>query len=353
MMEVEVPATVDGDMPAASGTIPAEAADQLIRLQPTGLRLAPNSHETGELAWFWCGETIVATRATVAVVVHVGVRTALDQDRGHAIACAEAEFITVDLDVLYCCNTEVRVGRLAEDGSGFTGLWTGSSWAALRAELRRGRYPRGCDKCGKFEQNHKWSERYRAFVARVAERERAVSPGSDALARAVARNHAKLLTYKDEYEVARLYTDASFGAALERQFSGDYRLEFHLAPPWLAGKSGPDGRPRKRSLGQWMLNVFRILARMRVLRGTPLDPFGYSADRRLERALIRAYEARIEELLGKLSAENHALVVEIASIPEDIRGYGHVKRAHVEAAREKETELLQALSAGHAPSQAA
>ncbi len=153
--------------------------------------------------------------------------------------------------------------------------------------------------------------------------------------------------------MARLYTDASFAAALERQFSGDYRIEFHLAPPWLGGNRNPGERPRKRRFGQWMLSVLRILARLRGLRGTLFDPFGYSADRRLERALIRAYEARMEELLGKLNAENQPLAVAIASIPEDIRGYGHVKRAHAEAAREKEAELLQALSAGLAPSQAA
>jgi indolepyruvate ferredoxin oxidoreductase len=202
-------------------------------------------------------------------------------------------------------------------------------------------------------QNAALAERYKSLVERVRAAESERAKGCSGLAEAVARYYYKLLAYKDEYEVARLYTDPSFGAALERQFSGDYRLEFHLAPPWLAGKSGSDGRPRKRSFGQWMLSMFRILARMRVLRGTPFDPFGYSADRRLERALIRAYEARMEELLGKLNAENHALAVEIASIPEDIRGYGHVKRTHVEAAREKEAELLQALSAGHAPSQAA
>ena len=102
-----------------------------------------------------------------------------------------------------------------------------------------------------------------------------------------------------------------------------------------------------------MLRVMGILAHMRGLRGTPFDPFGFHPDRRLERRLIRAYEARIDEVLGKLSAENHALAVEIASIPEEIRGYGYVKRAHVEAAREKEAELLQALSVGHAPSEAA
>ncbi len=202
-------------------------------------------------------------------------------------------------------------------------------------------------------QNAALADRYRSLVERAREAESERAKGCTGFAEAVARYYYKLLAYKDEYEVARLYTDASFAAALERQFSGDYRIEFHLAPPWLGGNRNPGERPRKRRFGQWMLSVLRILARLRGLRGTLFDPFGYSADRRLERALIRAYEARMEELLGKLNAENQPLAVAIASIPEDIRGYGHVKRAHAEAAREKEAELLQALSAGLAPSQAA
>jgi len=197
------------------------------------------------------------------------------------------------------------------------------------------------------------AERYTSLVERVRKAERERAKGCSGLAEAVARYYYKLLAYKDEYEVARLYADPRFAAALDSQFSGDYHLEFHLAPPWLSGSSRDGGRPRKRRFGQWMLRVFSVLARLRGLRGTPFDPFGYSADRRLERQLIRAYEARVDELLGKINAENHSLALAIASIPDGIRGYGHVKRAHVEAAREKEAELLQALSAGHAPSEAA
>jgi len=197
------------------------------------------------------------------------------------------------------------------------------------------------------------AERYTSLVERVRKAERERAKGCSGLAEAVARYYYKLLAYKDEYEVARLYADPRFAAALDSQFSGDYHLEFHLAPPWLSGSSRDGGRPRKRRFGQWMLRAFSVLARLRGLRGTPFDPFGYSADRRLERQLIRAYEARVDELLGKINAENHSLALAIASIPDGIRGYGHVKRAHVEAAREKEAELLQALSAGHAPSEAA
>jgi indolepyruvate ferredoxin oxidoreductase len=202
-------------------------------------------------------------------------------------------------------------------------------------------------------QNAAYADRYRALVARARDAERSRAKGCSGFAEAVARYYYKLLAYKDEYEVARLYTNPEFSAALDRQFTGDYRLAFHLAPTWLARPDPDRARPRKRRFGQWMLRVFAILARLRGLRGTPLDPFGYSADRRLERQLIRAYESRIDELLGKLNADNHDLAVAIASIPEDIRGYGHVKRAHVEAAREKEGELLQALRAGHVAPEAA
>jgi indolepyruvate ferredoxin oxidoreductase len=202
-------------------------------------------------------------------------------------------------------------------------------------------------------QNAAYAERYTSLVRRVREAERERARGRSGLADAVARYYYKLLAYKDEYEVARLYADPRFSAALESQFAGDYRLEFHLAPSWLTRQGREGARGSKRRFGQWMLRGFKLLAGLRGLRGTPLDPFGYAEDRRLERQLLRAYEGRIEELIGKLGAENHALAVEIASIPEGIRGYGHVKRAHVEAAREKEAGLLQALSAGQVPSRAA
>jgi indolepyruvate ferredoxin oxidoreductase len=202
-------------------------------------------------------------------------------------------------------------------------------------------------------QNAAYAQRYTSLVRRVREAERERAKGCSGLAEAVARYYYKLLAYKDEYEVARLYADPRFTAALEKQFTGDYRLEFHLAPSWLARSGRGSSRGRKRRFGQWMLRGFKLLARLRGLRGTPFDPFGYADDRRLERQCLRAYEGRIEELIGKLSAENHALAVEIACIPEGIRGYGHVKRAHVEAAREKEAALLRASSAGQAPSQAA
>ena len=123
----------------------------------------------------------------------------------------------------------------------------------------------------------------------------------DALPRAVAINYAKLLAYKDEYEVARLFTDGRFEKQLRDQFEGDFKFNFNLAPPILGGGIDALGRPKKRAFGSWMMPVFRLLAKMRFLRGTPLDIFGYSADRKLERDLIAGYEKDVATVLGLLS----------------------------------------------------
>jgi len=190
-------------------------------------------------------------------------------------------------------------------------------------------------------QGEKLSRRYRALVDRVARREREAVPGREGLAFAVARYYAKLLAYKDEYEVARLYTNGEFVRQLEAEFEGDYRLELHLAPPWsLNPRDRATGRHRKWTLGPWMFPVLRLLARGRFLRGTPFDPFGWTAHRRLERRLIRDYETRVEELLAGLSPESFDLAVEIANIPEHIRGFDTVKEEQLAQAREKEAELL-------------
>jgi indolepyruvate ferredoxin oxidoreductase len=156
----------------------------------------------------------------------------------------------------------------------------------------------------------------------------------------VARNYAKLLAYKDEYEVARLYAEAAFAAGLNQQFEGDYRLKFHLAPPLFSKRDPKTGHLIKQEFGPWMLPAFKLLAKLKFLRGTRLDLFGYTAERRRERALIGEYETLVAELLDGLSPANHALAVKLAAIPDDIRGYGHVKDAHLEKAKRKEAELL-------------
>jgi indolepyruvate ferredoxin oxidoreductase len=169
------------------------------------------------------------------------------------------------------------------------------------------------------------------------------------LAEAVARYFYKLMAYKDEYEVARLHTDPAFRAKIANMFEGDIKLKFHLAPPLLA-KHDKEGRALKKEYGQWMMGAFGVLAKLKGLRGTPFDVFGYTAERRTERALIGEYRQTVEALLPKLTAENLAQAVAIASIPEDIRGYGHVKERHLKAARQKEAALVAAF---HLPSGAA
>lgn len=184
-------------------------------------------------------------------------------------------------------------------------------------------------------QNARYAGRYRAFVERVREAERALATPAAArlaLTEAVARYLFKLMAYKDEYEVARLHTDVHFLDKIAAQFEGDYRVVHHLAPPLLAKKDS-QGRLVKRAYGPWMRTALRWLAHFKLLRGTWVDPFGFTHERRSERALITAYRSCIEELLRGLTPENLALALKIARIPEDIRGYGHVKTRHLQAAQ--------------------
>jgi indolepyruvate ferredoxin oxidoreductase len=196
-------------------------------------------------------------------------------------------------------------------------------------------------------QNAAYARRYSALVnkAKAAEAERA--PGKCGLADAVARYLLKLMAYKDEYEVARLYTDGSFARQVQNEFDGDnLRFEFHLAPPMLARHDKTTGLPRKMSFGPWMLPVFRLLAKFKGLRGTSFDPFGRSVERHTERKLITDYEAMLDEVLAKLTPENHHLAVGLAVIPEKIRGFGHVKQRHLSTAKADEAALMEQFRAG-------
>ena len=140
--------------------------------------------------------------------------------------------------------------------------------------------------------------------------------------------------------MARLYTSGDFKRRLAQQFEGDYKLKFHLAPPLLAKKNA-QGQLMKKEYGSWVFTAFKLMAKLRGLRGTPLDVFGYTAERRGERALIGEYEKTVAGLLDKLDAGNAALAADIASIPEHIRGYGHVKDAHLHKAKARQAELLK------------
>ena len=194
-------------------------------------------------------------------------------------------------------------------------------------------------------QNARYAERYRQLIGRVRARD---NDSQQRLTEAVARYYFKLLAYKDEYEVARLYSDAAFSEALHGQFQGDFRLQFHLAPSWLSRTDPVTGEPRKRSFGPWMLNAFKVLAKLRVLRGTWLDPFGHSEERKLEQALISEYERSIGQMLDALDAGNYETALAIAELPEQIRGYGHVKEKAAERARAQERQLQERMKAGQA-----
>jgi indolepyruvate ferredoxin oxidoreductase len=198
-------------------------------------------------------------------------------------------------------------------------------------------------------QNTRYARRYRKFIEKVRAVEALKVPGQTALSEAVARYLFKLMAYKDEYEVARLYTDSSFVERVKASFDGDLRLEFHLAPPLLARKDKNTGEPKKMSFGPWMLSAFRVLAKFKVLRGTPLDIFGYSSERKTERGLIRDYERLLGEIIDRLTPGNHATAVALASLPEKIRGYGHVKQRHLTASKAEEAALYEHFNAGPAP----
>ncbi len=191
-------------------------------------------------------------------------------------------------------------------------------------------------------QDKPYAALYEGLVDRARRAEEANAPGMSGFAEGVARYYYKLLAYKDEYEVARLFSAPEFRKQLEQQFEGDYRLAFHMAPPMLPRKDNVTGLPKKTTFGGWMERGLSLLVKLKFFRGTPLDPFGYSRDRILDRELIRQYEMIMNEVIPNLSDDNHRLAVELASYPEFIRGYGHVKRRHVDETREKVDELMSA-----------
>ena len=199
-------------------------------------------------------------------------------------------------------------------------------------------------------QDAAYAARYRALVERAKAAESARAPDKCGLAEAVARYLFKLMAYKDEYEVARLYTDGNFQKQVASELGGDkLRFEFHLAPPLLAKIDPTTGVPRKISFGPWMMGAFKLLARLKFLRGTPFDVFGYSTERRTERQLVADYEALLDEILSKLTPDNHPLAVGLAAIPEKIRGFGHVKARHLVAAKADEAALLEQFRSGKPP----
>ena len=197
-------------------------------------------------------------------------------------------------------------------------------------------------------QDAAYAKRYVDFVAKVRVVEAARQPGATDLTEAVARYYFKLLAIKDEYEVARLYAETDFVQRVAAQFEGDYKLNFHLAPPTL-NRAAKNGEPKKSKYGPWMMPAFRVLAKLRGYRGTALDIFARSPERKMERALIGEYEAVVAEILDRMTPQNYPIAVDLASIPEHIRGYGHVKDRHLKDAKVREKALLAQLRDAKAP----
>jgi indolepyruvate ferredoxin oxidoreductase len=185
-------------------------------------------------------------------------------------------------------------------------------------------------------QNQSYADLYRSTVAKVRRAETQASPGSSELTEAVAKNLFKLMAYKDEYEVARLYTDGAFAAKLGEKFEGDVRLKFHLAAPLLARRDKVTGHLQKKEYGGWMIHAFRLLARLKFLRGTAFDPFGYTTERETERKLIDDYLMMVDRHVATLKGEQIPTFARLARLPETIRGYGHIKEQSIgKAAAEK------------------
>jgi indolepyruvate ferredoxin oxidoreductase len=231
-----------------------------------------------------------------------------------------------------CAHSPEAVEALLPATSGTSGEQTLEQLIATRAEHLRD------------YQDQAWADRFLATVEKVQAAEAAVGPGSTALTRAVAANLSKLMSYKDEYEVARLYTDPTFLEKLDAQFEPGYTLKFNLAPPLISRINPATGKPMKREFGDWMLHGFRILAKFKRLRGSALDIFGRSAERRMERQLIGDYEQLVADILPGLSAQKLQTAVELANLPDGIRGFGHVKEKAVGEVETRKNELLAAFA---------
>jgi indolepyruvate ferredoxin oxidoreductase len=194
-------------------------------------------------------------------------------------------------------------------------------------------------------QNKAYAARFETLVRQVQQAEQQALPGAELLTRTVLTQAYRLMATKDEYEVARLYTDGRFEKHVREQFEGPTRLTFHLAPPWLARRDAVTGQIKKRAYGPWVLSAMRLLTRLKGLRGSWLDPFGKTAERRLERRLAQMYPAMIKALLPSLTASNHAAAVTLAGIAAEVRGFGHVKERRLQQAAQQWQQACQGSAA--------
>ena len=311
----------DADAPpnAASGPVPAAASDLIacLRAAAPGDRLAvtPAAHIAEQVT----GDSVTANLVLI----------------GHAFQCGRIPLSAEAIDAAIVLNgiaveanrRAFLVGRhLAADETG-TLKRLGLATDLPEPESLEALIERNARHLAAY-QDAKLAERYRAFVVRVrtAERERV---GAETLTQLVARDYARLLAPKDEYEVARLYLEGGFRERLAARFAGRPKTYLHLAPPYLAARDPVSGRPMKRRFGPWIFPALRLLAGLRRLRGTVFDPFARQAERRQERALVGRYEALVEELIADLDRDRYALAVEIAGLAGEIRGFGPVKAARL------------------------
>ena len=190
-------------------------------------------------------------------------------------------------------------------------------------------------------QNTKYAQKYKNLINKVINIENKLDDKSQELSKAVAKYLFKLMAYKDEYEVARLYSDGQFKEKLHNAFDGNLKIKFHLAPPLFSPKDINTGKPRKITLGSWMLTIFSVMSKFKFLRGTFFDPFGKTKERKMERFLIKQYIDDLDLILENVNKKNIHLAIQITSIPEIIRGFGHVKEENINQAQEKREELLK------------
>ena len=189
-------------------------------------------------------------------------------------------------------------------------------------------------------QNHAYAQRYKQRVEQFIKAETVLLGQPGKLSASVARYYFKVLAIKDEYEVARLFTDGEFLEKIQASFEGDYRLRFHLAPPVL-NDNDQKLEPKKRSFGPWMLQGFKLLAKLKFLRNTWLDPFGRTHERKVERNWLADYESTLDEVLDGLSVDKLGLAKDLVELPESVRGYGPVKERFLANARQRRTQLLE------------
>ncbi|MBU2875532.1 indolepyruvate ferredoxin oxidoreductase family protein [Marinobacter salexigens] len=195
-------------------------------------------------------------------------------------------------------------------------------------------------------QSRRWADRYTTRVKQVREAEEKLGETNNLLTRAVAQQLYRFMAFKDEYEVARLFAETDFMKEVNNTFEGDFKVHFHLAPPIMNRGTDAQGRPRKRQFGPWMFRVFKLLAKFRVLRGTPVDPFSYSSDRKMDRAQLKEYQQLVERIVSELDASNYDTFLQLAELGSEIRGYGPVREQAAEAVQEKHSQLIKALNTG-------